>query len=50
MTNYMDISETKPDLRKIWLAAQFENAAFEIKKEEYSFEKNTTYSCSYGKF
>jgi hypothetical protein len=34
------ISESKPDFRKTWLAAQFKNAAFEIKKEEYSFERN----------
>lgn len=34
------ISETKADLRKVWLAEKFENAAFEIKKEVYSFEKN----------
>jgi hypothetical protein len=36
------ISESKPDMRKIWLAGQFDNAAFEVKKEEYSFERNTT--------
>jgi hypothetical protein len=45
-----DISETKPDLRKLWLAAQFENAAFEIKKEEYSFEKNTPIPAATANF
>ena len=35
------ISESKPDVRKTWLAVQFENSAFEVKKEEYSFDRNT---------
>ena len=46
----LGISETKPDLRKIWLAAQFENASFEIKKEEYSFEKNTPIPIAMANF
>jgi transglutaminase-like putative cysteine protease len=44
------ISESKPDIRKTWLAAQFENAAFEIKKEEYSFEKNTSVPVALANF
>ncbi len=45
-----DISETRPDQRKIWLAAQFENAAFEIRKEEYSFEKNAPVPAATANF
>jgi len=44
------ISETKADLRKVWLAKKFENAAFEIKKEEYSFEKKAPIPSAIASF
>ncbi len=48
--NLFAISESKPDIRKTWLAIQFENAAFEIKKEEYSFEKNAPVPAAMANF
>jgi hypothetical protein len=44
------ISESKPDNRKAWLAQQFKNAAFEVKKEEYSFERNTAIPVAIANF
>ncbi len=35
------ISESKPDVRKLWLANQFGSAAFDIKKEEFLLKKNS---------
>ncbi len=35
------VTESKPDIRKNWLAGQVGSAAFEVKREEYSFDRNS---------
>jgi hypothetical protein len=44
------VSESKPDIRKAWLAGQLKNAAFEVKKEDYSFDRNTPVPAASASF
>jgi len=44
------VSESRPDQRKVWLASQFGYTAFDLKKEEFTFDREASIPIAKASF